>query len=123
MGYREVSVVEVREVLRGWLEGLGLRTLASRAGVDRKTSGDGYTRSMTTTIKVSDDLRDRLKAQAARDGLTLGAHLAHLADADDRQHRLLALQWAVAETSTEGMEGYVAESVAWERTELTDATA
>ena len=50
-----------------------------------------YTLSMTTTIKVSGELRDRLKTQAARDGLTLGAHLAHLADADDRRHRLLTL--------------------------------
>jgi hypothetical protein len=38
MGFREVSVVEVREVLRAWLEGFGLRTVASRAGVDRKTA-------------------------------------------------------------------------------------
>ena len=38
MGFREVGVVEVREVLRAWLEGYGLRTVASRAGVDRKTA-------------------------------------------------------------------------------------
>ena len=38
MGFREVSVVEVREVLRGWLEGAGLRRVAERAGVDRKTA-------------------------------------------------------------------------------------
>ena len=38
MGFREVSVVEVMEVLRGWLEGSGLRTVAERAGVDRKTA-------------------------------------------------------------------------------------
>lgn len=40
MGFREVSVVEVREVLRAWLEpaGLGLRKIAERAGVDRKTA-------------------------------------------------------------------------------------
>jgi DNA-binding Lrp family transcriptional regulator len=38
MGFREVSVVEVREVLRAWLEGVGLRTVAERAGVDRKTA-------------------------------------------------------------------------------------
>jgi transposase len=31
-------VVEVREVLRAWLEGHGLRTAAERAGVDRKTA-------------------------------------------------------------------------------------
>jgi transposase len=38
VGFREVSVVEVREVLRTWLEGEGLRTVAIRAGVDRKTA-------------------------------------------------------------------------------------
>jgi transposase len=38
MGFREVSVVEVREVLRAWLAGAGLRTVAERAGVDRKTA-------------------------------------------------------------------------------------
>ena len=38
MGFREVSVVEVREVLRAWLEGHGLRKVAERAGVDRKTA-------------------------------------------------------------------------------------
>ena len=36
--YREVSVIEVREVLRAWLAGQGLRTVAARAGVDRKTA-------------------------------------------------------------------------------------
>ena len=38
MGFREVSVVEVREVLRAWLDGHGLRKVAERAGVDRKTA-------------------------------------------------------------------------------------
>jgi transposase len=38
VGFREVSVVEVREVLRAWLEGHGLRRVAERAGVDRKTA-------------------------------------------------------------------------------------
>jgi transposase len=38
VGFREVSVIEVREVLRGWLDGAGLRTVAERAGVDRKTA-------------------------------------------------------------------------------------
>lgn len=38
MGFREVSVVEVREVLRAWLGGHGLRKAAERAGVDRKTA-------------------------------------------------------------------------------------
>jgi transposase len=38
MAYREVSVIEVREVLRGWLGGAGLRVVAGQAGVDRKTA-------------------------------------------------------------------------------------
>ena len=38
MAFREVDVNEVREVLRWWLDGAGLRTIAARAGVDRKTA-------------------------------------------------------------------------------------
>jgi hypothetical protein len=38
VGFREVSVVEVRELLRAWQEGHGLRRVAERAGVDRKTA-------------------------------------------------------------------------------------
>ncbi len=38
MAFREVGVVEIREVLRGWLDGGGLRTIAARAGVDRKSA-------------------------------------------------------------------------------------
>jgi len=38
MGFREVAVTEIREVLRAWLSGAGLRTVAGRAGVDRKTA-------------------------------------------------------------------------------------
>jgi len=38
VAFREVDVVEIREVLRGWLDGGGLRRIAERAGVDRKTA-------------------------------------------------------------------------------------
>jgi transposase len=38
LSYREVSVREVREVLRAWLGGAGQRTAGKRAGVDRKTA-------------------------------------------------------------------------------------
>ena len=36
--FREVSVIEVREVLRAWLAGAGFRRVAAQAGVDRKTA-------------------------------------------------------------------------------------
>lgn len=78
---------------------------------------------MTTTIKVSDELRDRLKAQAARDGLTLGAHLARLADAEDRRVRLSSLKDAIAKTSVESAASHAAEAAEWECAELTDQTA
>jgi hypothetical protein len=38
VAFREVAVIEIREVLRCWLGGQGLRTAAGRAGVDRKTA-------------------------------------------------------------------------------------
>lgn len=38
MAFRKVRVIEVREVLRAWLAGDGLRIAAERAGVDRKTA-------------------------------------------------------------------------------------
>lgn len=37
MGFREVSVVEIREMLRLWLRGEGFRSVAELAGTDRKT--------------------------------------------------------------------------------------
>jgi transposase len=37
MSYREVSVIEVKEILRLWLEGHSLRKVTTLAGADRKT--------------------------------------------------------------------------------------
>jgi hypothetical protein len=76
---------------------------------------------MATTIKVSHELRDRLKEQAARDGLTLGAHLAYLADAEDRRWRLHMLKSAIDASSSDDAGSFAAETGDWERTELTDS--
>jgi transposase len=38
LAFREVAVSEIREVLRAWLAGTGLRRVAGQAGVDRKTA-------------------------------------------------------------------------------------
>ncbi len=56
-------MVEVREVLRAWLDGHGLRKVAERAGVDRKTArryvaaaeGEGLTRDAGVEA-LSDEL-------------------------------------------------------------------
>lgn len=37
MGFREVSVIEIREVLRLWLRSNGVRRIAALTGMDRKT--------------------------------------------------------------------------------------
>ena len=37
MAYREMGMVEVREVLRRWLAGEGVRAIARGTGLDRKT--------------------------------------------------------------------------------------
>src|SRR3546814_17147013 len=78
------------------------RVAASRSSrARRRPLARRYTRSMTTTIKVSDELRDRLKEQAARDRLTLGSHLAHLADAEDRRWCLPTLNSALDSSRSE----------------------
>lgn len=54
-----------------------------------------------TTIKVSTETRDRLKAQAAAAQVSLGEHLARLATAADRGLRFEALRVAVGATQPE----------------------
>ena len=73
-------------------------------------------------MKVSEQLRDRLRAQAARDGRTLGAHLAQLADAEDRRWRLQGLKSAIAHTSAADAESHAAETAEWERLESSDGS-
>lgn len=75
----------------------------------------------STTIKVTSETRDRLKAQAAADRVTLGEHLRRLADMADRDRRLTALTRAVEQTTLELRGSYATESAQWETAELTDA--
>ena len=67
-----------------------------------------------TTIKVSRDLRDQLKRQAASEHRTLGEHLAHLATLADKQQRLAQLRAEIDATSAQDLESYRQESEWWE---------
>lgn len=69
----------------------------------------------TTTIKVSTDVRDRIKTQAAAADRTLGEHVAHLADLGDRQARFARLQAAIEATPEQAMASYDAEVRDWDR--------
>ncbi|MDR1152881.1 MAG: hypothetical protein LBK72_10515 [Bifidobacteriaceae bacterium] len=71
-----------------------------------------------TTIKVSHELRDRLKAQASGAGVTLGQHLGALADLGDREVRLRGLRDAIVRTPADDMASWKAETSAWEASEL-----
>jgi hypothetical protein len=72
---------------------------------------------MTTTIKVSNDVRDRLKGQAALAHRTLGQHLEYLASLGERDARMASLRAAVQATSPEDLASYVEETGAWDRIE------
>jgi len=72
---------------------------------------------MTTTIKVANDVRDRLKGQAALANRTLGQHLEHLANLGEREASMASLRAAVKATSPEALESYREETRAWDRLE------
>ena len=79
MAFREVDVVEVREVLRGWLDGGGLRTIAERAGVDRKTA-----RRYVEAAQAAGLVRDA--GQAALSDELIGAVIARVRPARPNGH-------------------------------------
>ena len=72
---------------------------------------------MTTTIKVANDVRDRLKGQAALAHRTLGQHLEHLANLGEREASMASLRAAMKATSPEALESYREETRAWDRLE------
>lgn len=73
-----------------------------------------YTFRMTmTTIKVSTETRDRLKAQAAASRVSLGEHLSRLAEAADRGLRFEAMRRAIDATPPDALTAYSAETDEW----------
>lgn len=67
-----------------------------------------------TTIKVSRELRDLLKQQAAEEHRTLGEHLAFLAALADKQRRFERLRAEVDATSSDDLASYQEETGWWE---------
>lgn len=70
---------------------------------------------MTTTIKVSNEVRDRLKGQAALAHRTLGQQLEYLAGLGEREARMASLRAALAATSPKDLASYREETRAWDR--------
>lgn len=70
-----------------------------------------------TTIKVSGELRDRLKEYAGEAGLTLGSYLEKLLAREERERRFAQLRDEIARTSPEDMASYRAETEWWDAVE------
>jgi predicted transcriptional regulator len=71
----------------------------------------------STTIKVSTEIRDQLKRQAAAQHRTLGAHLAHLAQLGERESRMHRLGAAIKATPVSDLESYRDETREWDQIE------
>ena len=66
----------------------------------------------STTIKVSVELRDRLKASASAHGRTLGSHLEALLAQEAQRERFRALREQIAQTPPD--QRYRLELAEWE---------
>ena len=71
---------------------------------------------MTTTIKVSKSLRDRLRAEANRDAVTLGSLLEQLLEERARARRFDAMREAIEATSADDLASWREETEAWDVT-------
>lgn len=75
-----------------------------------------YTPTMPiTSIKVSTETRDRLKAQAKASGRTIAEQIDELVFLADREARFAAMKQAIANTSPEEMALYREEAEWWEQ--------
>ncbi|MEJ1087205.1 hypothetical protein WDU99_02605 [Microbacterium sp. Mu-80] len=69
----------------------------------------------TTTIKVSTDLRDRLKEQARAENRTIGSYLEKLLERELRAHRFEQMREAMKNTTPEEWQSYREEIAWWDR--------
>jgi hypothetical protein len=102
MVFREVSVIEIREVLRAWLAGKGLRKVAGQSGVDRKTA-----RSYVNVALAAGLVRDGGEGQLTDE--LVGLVVAAVRPARRQGHG----------TGWEALEGEHAQIVEWVGQDLT----
>lgn len=78
----------------------------------------GHMKSAPTTIKVSTETRDRVKAHAARSERTIEQYINMLIDLADREQRWDALRAARANMTPSDWVSYNNEVSAWDRADL-----
>jgi predicted transcriptional regulator len=65
MAYRELTMIDVREVLRRWQAGQGLRRIARESGLDRKTVRRYQEAAEQSGVESSSELTDELVHQSS----------------------------------------------------------
>lgn len=73
-----------------------------------------------TTLKVHSEVRDRIKAVARREGVTVGKLLEDLVAIREREQRFADIAQARNAMSTADTDSYKAETAQWEKAELMD---
>lgn len=79
MAFREVTVIEVKEVIRQWLAGVGKKRIAARVGLDPKTVRRYVRAAETCGLAIGGDI-------AAFTDEVLAAVVAELSGAAPREH-------------------------------------
>lgn len=93
MPYRELHVIEIKEVLRLWAGGVGLREVTRRTGLDRKTvrryveAAQGHGFEQGETAEIDDRLISRVVAAVVPGGSTEAGPMRELCR---EHHELLA---------------------------------
>lgn len=101
MAYREVTMIEVKEVLRQWLAGAGKKRIAARLGLDPKTVRR-YARAAEACGLVAG------QGEAALTDTALNAVLASLCGVPERQH---GEAWKRCQEQRTFLEGKLAEGL------------
>lgn len=94
MAYREVTVIEVREVLRQWLVGVAKARIALNIGADRKT--------VRRYVAVAE--REGLRVERGPDALTTNPWRACLSSPCGQRDREHGDAWARCEESKDFVE-------------------
>ena len=101
MAYREVEMVEIKEVLRLWLKGQSKRAIGRQVGLDPKTVRSYVAAGERAGLKVEE-------GEAALTAERLAAVVAELRPPSGRPH---GEAWALCEREREAIGKYVAEGV------------
>ena len=93
MAYRELHVVEIKEVLREWRSGMSLRAVSRRTGVDRKTVRRYVEASGLVQVEGETQIGEEIVAMVVTEVAPGGSTEVGLMREECRRHRTLIEGW------------------------------